>query len=178
MKYVALLRGVNVGGKNMVPMKDLAAMFVKAGCKDVTTYIQSGNVVFSAPAAVAKKLAAQISAAIEKKWGYKVPIVLRNNEQLAATIVGHSFIKAGKDPKSCHVMFLADEPTPQAVAALDPNRSPGDFFEVSGGEIYLHLTNGVAKIKLTNAYFDSKLKTICTGRNWATVLKLHEMSAP
>jgi len=177
MKYVALLRGVNVGGKNMLPMKDLAQMFVKAGCQDVATYIQSGNVVFRAPAAVVKKLPAQISAAIEKRFGYKVPVVLRSNEQLARAIDSHRFVKAGKDPKICHVLFLADTPTLQAVQALDPNRSPGDVYEVLGSEIYLHLLNGAAKTKLTNAYFDSKLKTICTGRNWATVLKLFEMSA-
>jgi uncharacterized protein (DUF1697 family) len=177
MKYVALLRGVNVGGKNILPMKELVQMFVKAGCRDVATYIQSGNVVFSAPAAVVKKLPAQITAAIEKRFGHKVPVVLRSNEQLARTIEGHRFIKAGKDPKICHVLFLADTPTPQAVQSLDPNRSPGDFYEVSGGEIYLHLPNGAAKTKLTNAYFDSKLATTCTGRNWATVLKLHGMSA-
>ena len=177
MKYVAFLRGVNVGGKNMLPMKDLAQMFVKAGCKDVVTYIQSGNVVFSAPAGVVKKLPAQIAAAIEKRFGHKVPVVLRSNEQLARTIDAHRYIKEGKDPKICHVLFLADSPTPQAIQALDPNRSPGDSYEVLGGEIYLHLLTGAAKTKLTNAYFDSKLATVSTGRNWATVLKLFELSA-
>jgi uncharacterized protein (DUF1697 family) len=176
MKYVALLRGVNVGGKNILPMKDLAAIFVAAGCKDVSTYIQSGNVVFSAPAAMLKKLPAQISASIEKRFGYKVPVVLRSNQQLAQAIAGNPFLKAGQDPKTCHAMFLADTPTAQTAKLLDPNRSPGDFFEVCGGEIYLHLPNGSAKSKLTNAYFDSKLTTVCTVRNWATVLKLHEMS--
>lgn len=176
MKYVALLRGVNVGGKNLLPMKDLAVIFAKAGCTDVKTYIQSGNVVFSAPAAVVKKLPALIAAQIEKRFGLRVPVVIRSNEQLRQAIEGNPYLKAGKDPKTCHVMFLANVPAGEVLKSLDPNRSPGDVYALLGGEIHLHLTTGAAKTKLTNAYFDSKLSTVSTGRNWNTVLKLYEIS--
>ncbi len=176
MKHAALLRGINVGGKNMLPMKDLAAMFVDVGCRDVITYIQSGNVVFSASAAVLKKLSADITSRIGDKFGHKVPVILRSHEQLAAVVHGNPFLRAGDDQKLLYVAFLAHTPTADAVAKLDPDRSPPDCFAVIGSDIFLSLRNGAAKTKLTNAWMDSKLSTISTARNWATVLKLHEMT--
>ena len=86
MKHVALLRGINVGGKNILPMKDLAAMFVAAGCRDVTTYIQSGNVVFSAAAGTLKKMPATIAAKIADDFGYRVPVIVRSHEELSIVI--------------------------------------------------------------------------------------------
>jgi uncharacterized protein (DUF1697 family) len=176
MRHAALLRGVNVGGKNKLPMKDLAEIFVKAGCRDVATYIQSGNVVFSAPAAVLKKLPGMISQSIAKEFGHRVPVVIRSHEELAAVVQGNPFLKGATADKAHFVVFLADMPAADAVAKLDPQRSPPDRYIVVGKEIYLHLLNGAAKTRLTNAWMDSKLSTISTARNWATVLKLHEMT--
>jgi uncharacterized protein (DUF1697 family) len=174
--YVALLRGINVGGKNKLPMKDLSAMFALAGCADVKTYIQSGNVVCKASAAVAEKLPAFITAAIKKSVGHDIPIVLRTAEELASAAHKNPFLAAGAAPETLHVMFLKDEPTHAAVAALDAACSPGDEFIVRGKEIYLRLPNGVAKTKLSNAYFDRALGTTSTMRNWRTVLELVSMS--
>ena len=175
MTYVALLRGINVGGKNILPMKDLAAMFVAAGCRDVRTFIQSGNVVFSASAASAQKVPEQITKAINKRFGYQIPVIIRTSEELAAVIRDNPFLKTGAEEKLLYIAFLADLPDAKAVAGLDPDRSPPDVFHVRGREIHLHLLNGAARSKLTNAYFDSKLKTISTARNWATVQKLLAM---
>jgi uncharacterized protein (DUF1697 family) len=174
MTHLALLRGINVGGKNALPMKELAQMFSDAGCTNVRTFIQSGNVIFEAPGG-APKLGELVTAKIEKKFGYRVPIVVRTSEQLLKTIRGNPFLKAGVDEKWLHVYFLADSPSARAIAGLDPARSAPDVFHARGQEVYLHLPNGMARTKLTNAYFDSKLSTICTARNWATVLKLSEM---
>jgi len=176
MKYAAFLRAINVGGKNKLPMKDLAAMFVTAGCSHVTTYIQSGNVVFSAPAAMLKKLPMTISRKIAESSGHRVPVVVRSHDELAAVIRGNPFLQAGEAEKTLHVVFLADLPAAEAVGKLDPNRSSGDRFSVLGREIYLHLPNGMGNSKLTNAWMDSKLSTVSTARNWATVLKLYEMT--
>jgi uncharacterized protein (DUF1697 family) len=176
MTHVALLRGINVTGKNMLPMKELAQMFSDAGCSHVRTYIQSGNVIFEAPGE-AVKIAQVITAKIEKKFGYRVPIIIRTSAQLLKTIHGNPFLKAGVDQKWLHVYFLAHSPNAGAIATLDPARSAPDAFHVRGQEIYLHLPNGMGRSKLTNAYFDSKLSTICTARNWATVLKLAAMMA-
>jgi uncharacterized protein (DUF1697 family) len=178
MKHAALLRAINVGGNNKLPMKELAAIFVAAGCRDVCTYIQSGNVVFSAPAAVLKTLAQTISQHIGKDFGYRVPVTIRSHEQLDAVVRGNPFLKAGEPENALHVVFLTDSPGADAVARLDPQRSPPDRFVVAGQEIYLHLLNGAGQSKITNAWLDSKLSTISTSRNWNTVLKLHAMTKP
>lgn len=174
MTHVALLRGINVGGKNPLPMKDLVRLFEAAGGENVQTYIQSGNVIFDAPAA-ASKVGDTVSAAIEKRFGYRIPLILRTAPQLQKVIGGNPFLKAGVDPKWLHVYFLANAPSASAMAGLDPARSAPDAFQALGQEIYLHLPHGMARTKLTNAYFDSKLGTVATARNWATVLKLAEL---
>ena len=174
--YVALLRGVNVGGKNMLPMKDLTCLFEDAGCAGVRTYIQSGNVIFSGSQAKAEKLPGRIAKAIEDRFGYRTPVVLRRAEELGETIRNNPFLHAGAAENFLHVMFLASEPDPGAIAALDPDRSPPDAFVVREREIYLLCPNRTGSTKLTNAWFDSRLSTISTGRNWRTVLKLYELA--
>lgn len=173
--HLALLRGVNVGGKNCLPMKDLAEIFAKAGCADVRTYIQSGNVLFRASRGVAEPLAAQITEQIASRFGYRIPVVLRTVGELAAAIRDNPFIKSGAPPETLHVYFLAGRPSASAVDSLDPDRSKPDAFVVYGREIYLRLPKGMARTKLSNAYFDSKLATTSTARNWRTVLKLFEL---
>jgi uncharacterized protein (DUF1697 family) len=174
--YAALLRAVNVGGKNKLPMKDLAEMFADAGCADVVTYIQSGNVVFRATEACAARVPAAIAKAVGDRLGFRAPVVMRTAGELRGVARGNPFLRAGAEPESLHVMFLADRPSPARVATLDPRRSPPDEFVVVGREIYLRCPNGVGRSKLTNAYFDSKLATTSTMRNWRTVVKLVEMT--
>jgi uncharacterized protein (DUF1697 family) len=174
MTHLALLRGVNVGGKNKLPMKDLATMFEEAGCRNVRTFIQSGNVVFTASANVAARLPAVMAHNISERFGFRVPVILRTAKSLHEIVSNNPFLPNAPE-EGLHVMFLADDPTAESVAVLDPNRSSPDAFIVRGPDIYLQLPNGVAKTKLTNAWFDSKLKTISTGRNWRTVKKLLEM---
>jgi uncharacterized protein (DUF1697 family) len=174
--HVALLRGINVGGKNKLPMRELVALFEDAGCADVTTYIQSGNVVFCAAPRTAAKLTEQLRARIRERFGLEVPVVLRDAAELASAARANPFLARGDEPDRLHVMFLADAPSKAAVAALDPQRSPSDEFVVKGREVYLSLPNGVARSKLTNAWFDAKLGTVSTLRNWRTVLKLVEMT--
>ena len=175
MKYAVLLRGLNVGGKNKLPMKELAALFAAAGCRNVETYIQSGNVVFEAPASIAKQAPRAIAHAIEHRFGYRVPLILRSGRELAQVVAENPFLRQGVAEKELHVYFLADRP---AAAELDAKRSAPDEFILSGQHIYLRLPNGMGRSKLTNAYFDSKLKTVSTARNWATVLHLAAMTNP
>lgn len=173
--YIALLRGINVGGKNKLPMEDLVAMFAAAGCADVTSYIQSGNIVFGAKPAVVAKLPTVVGAAIEAKFGFRPPLVLRTATELQQAARNNPFLRAGVDENALHLAFLADKPTAAQVGELDPQRSPPDRFTVRGRDVYLHLPNGVAKSKLTNAWFDSRLQTVSTIRNWRTVLELVAM---
>ena len=174
--YVALLRGINVAGKNMLPMKDLVAVCSKAGCSDVKSYIQSGNLVFRAKSALAPRLPQLIEKAIADRFGARVPVVVRSAEELRRVAKGNPFLRAGADVGTLHVAFLSAPPSAASVAALDPNRSPPDQFTVRGREIYLQCPNGLGRTKLTNQYFDSKLEITCTVRNWRTVLKLLELA--
>jgi uncharacterized protein (DUF1697 family) len=172
MTHVALLRGINVGGKRLLPMKELAVLFAAAGCTGVRTYIQSGNVIFIPPAGEAADLATRLEDRIEEAFGFRPPVVVRTAVQIAGALRDNPFLHAGEPETTLHVMFLAARPDPAAVAKLDADRSPGDRFHVAGGEVYLHLPKGAGNSKLTNAYFDSRLKTIGTVRNWATVSQL------
>ena len=173
---MALLRGINVGGNCRLPMKSLVRFFEDAGCADVRTYIQSGNVVFTASAARMGKLTAAIPAAIERRLGFRPPIVIRSANELAKVARGNPFLDEGCDPATLHVAFLAGTPDRAGVAALDPLRSPPSRFEVRGPHIFLHLPEGVANTRLTNDYFDRTLRTITTVRNWRTVTTLLEMT--
>ena len=174
---IALLRGINVGGKNKLPMKELAALFVAAGCVDVRTYIQSGNVVFRMGPAGGEDISSVISASILDHFGYRVPVITRTARAFQEIVRANPFLEAGAETDKLHVMFLAELPDNASVEALDPERSPGDEFAVMGREIYLHCPNGVARSKLTNSYFDSRLSTTSTSRNWKTVQKLLELAA-
>jgi uncharacterized protein (DUF1697 family) len=170
-RRLALLRGINLGGKNKLPMRDLAAMFETAGCTDVRTFIQSGNVLYGAKDSVERKLPSTVSAAIERRFGYRIPILTRTADELRAVVKNNPFART-EDPKALHVVFLADRPSAARVRALDPERSPGDTFAVRDREIYLHLPSGIARTKLTIPYFDAALATIGTVRNWNTTTKL------
>ncbi|MDP6580142.1 MAG: DUF1697 domain-containing protein [Vicinamibacterales bacterium] len=175
MTHIALLRGINVGGRNRLSMADLVRLFEEAGAKRVRTYIQSGNVVFDALSARAGRLAATVSAAIAAQIGPEVPIVTRTAADLARIVDASPFARAGTDLKLLHVGFLAACPAATAIAALDPDRSPPDEFALRNRELYLRCPNGMARTKLTSAYFDATLKTVTTIRNWRTTLKLLEM---
>lgn len=189
--WIALLRGVNVGGKNKLPMKELVEVFVEAGCEQVKTYIQSGNVVFTATEKVAASLSAVVEGVIRKRWGFETRVILRSLAEMAKVLKSNPYATdavaaqrnkseggASEEPKKelYYVMFLADEPSQAQVEKLDLMRSPPDTFEVTGREIYLSLPNGAGRTKLTNAYFDSKLDTVSTSRNWRTVCTLAAMA--
>ena len=174
--YVALLRGINVSGKRVLPMKNLVAMFVAAGCHEVESYIQSGNVVFHARPALVAKLPSAIAKAISGRFGFDVPIILRAARELHQVARNNPFVRAGAPLETLHVMFLAGRPAAARVARLQADRSPPDAFAVRGREIYLHCPHGFGRTRLTNDYFDTTLATTSTVRNWRTVLRLLEMT--
>jgi len=109
--FAALLRGINVGGKNSLPMKDLAALFVKAGCGKVATYIQSGNVVFQADRVLAERLSGVVAGAILKNFGIQVPVIIRSAPAMSKIAVGNPFLKSGSDIEALHVAFLTVSPS-------------------------------------------------------------------
>ncbi len=174
--YIALLRGINVGGRNKLPMKSLVAIFQRAGCAEVRTYIQSGNVVYKAPKEVAAGVPSAVSGAIEKTLSLKVPVVTRTAAELSRIVASNPFMTTGVDTKALHIAFLSETPAEARLAGLDPDRSPPDTFRLQGREIYLFCPNGLARTRLTNDYFDKTLSLTSTIRNWNTVQRLQVMS--
>lgn len=173
--YVAWLRGINLGGRNRLPMKQLRGLFEEEGCEDVRTYIQSGNVAFRCAPALARRIPELIEDSVTERFGLDVPVVLRSSSELAEAAANNPFLTAGADERALYMMFLSEEPASDDVEELDPNRSPGDAYVVRGREVYLHCPNGVARSKLTNDFFDRRLGTKSTSRNWRTIRKLLEM---
>ncbi len=174
---VAFLRGVNVGGKNKLPMRELVPLFEELGCTGVLPHIQSGNVVFRlAKGRDERGVSDAIAKAIAARFGFAAPVITRTKSELRAIVEANPFIAERADPATLHVGFFAHAPDARGIAALDPRRSLPDRFAVRGRELYLCLPNGVARSKLTNAYFDAKLATTTTIRNWRTVLTVLEMA--
>jgi uncharacterized protein (DUF1697 family) len=169
--YIALLRGINVGGNRKIHMADLRDVFAAAGCEDVTSYIQSGNVIFTHRAA-GDELAADLEKHIEAATGFDVPVILRTAQAWEGVVRANPY--AGVEPTALHVAFLAQPPAADAVAAFDAARFAPEEFTVVGREVYLHLPDGIGRAKLPPAL--PLIRGIGTARNWRTVLKLAELS--
>jgi uncharacterized protein (DUF1697 family) len=175
--HVALLRGINVGGRNMLPMADLSRMFTRAGCARVQTYIQSGNVVFSPSVSLsAEDVVSAVAGEIVRRFAFQPAIIVRSAADMMRVASRNPLLVPGVDLALLHVGFFDRAPSGRLVKQLDPDRSPGDRFIVRGSEIFLHLRNGMGKTRLTNAYIDSTLQATCTMRNWRTVLTLADMA--
>ena len=169
--HVALLRAINLGAHNKLPMKDLAAMFTAAGAKDVRTFINSGNVLFTAPAAKISGIDKKVRAAITKRFGFDAPIVFRTGAEIAKAARGNPFATDDQ----VHVTFFADRPKKKNLALLEPKRHASEELVLRGRDLYLHLPKGVGQTKLVAASVDQALETFGTTRNLRTVAKLAEL---
>ena len=169
--WVALLRGINVGGRNTVPMAELRTLFERMGCGSVSSYIQSGNVLFTNEAADRDALSRQLELAVAETFGVSSPVVLRTIAELARVAGSHPF---GADTSKTHVAFLGREPgDAQALDGLDV--AP-DRFELVGSEVFLRYPNGVHGSRLTGALLERRLGVVATLRNWRTVTRLAELA--
>lgn len=169
--WIALLRGINVGGHNKIPMAELRKACADLGFEDVATYIQSGNAVFRAGESAAT-VAAKLREAIAERFGCDVPVVLRTVRDLERVAGANPFLAEGADIARLAVGFLLDEPAPSRLDDLPPQPPGPEEFRLVGGEVYLHYPDGMGKSKLTTAWFDRALGTTMTARNWRTVNKL------
>ncbi len=174
-RHLALLRGINVGGKHLLPMKDLAALFEAAGAEEVRTLIQSGNVVYRSGAKAAARIPGLVEAAIQKQFGFEAPVVSRSAAAVAKAMETSPYLAQGLSEDVLHLMFLKEAPSPAQAKALGNSPFLPDDFVLAGDVIHLHLPNGVARTKLTNAWFDGRLGTVGTLRNWRTMQKLRAM---
>ena len=175
-RYVALLRGINVGGKHRLPMAALIDCFTACGCSDVSTYIQSGNVILRAPASRIATLDRTVGDRIEASFGFRVPVVLRSAAAMQRTLASNPFLARGVAEDTLHVAFLRDTPAATRLASLDAERFAPAELAVADDCIYLRLPHGVGKSKLTNAWLDATLATVSTIRNWRTVATLCELA--
>lgn len=174
--YITLLRGINVSGQKKIKMDELRALYEAIGHQDVQTYIQSGNVLLRSMLASPEKLARGIERAIEKSFGYPVTVLVRTTDDLSKIIRRNPFIKnRSVDPSKLHVTFLANPAESSLINAAANVDSADDEFRVEGKEVFVHCPNGYGRTRLSNTFFESKLKQPATTRNWKTVNTLCEM---
>ena len=170
--HVGLLRAINLGPHNKVPMKDLAAFFTAAGAKDVRTFINSGNVVFAAPDAKVPAIATKVRASIEERFGFDAPIVFRTGAELTKIVRANPW--PGDD--FVHVTFFADAPKKKQLELLEPKRHESEELLLRGRDLYLRLPKGIGQTKLVASFVDKTLATFGTTRNLRTVTKLAELA--
>jgi uncharacterized protein (DUF1697 family) len=173
--YVALLRGINVGGARPIRMTDLRGMFESAGAKDVETYIQSGNVVFGHAGRSEPTLTRNLERAIAKAAGFDVSVVLRSAPEMATVLKRNPF--AGAKPGTVHVYFLPAAPPANVLADIDPKRFVPDRWSFVDREMYVALPNGGGNSKLLGTILRKPPLTLATGRNWRTVETLTAMAS-
>ena len=177
--YVCLLRGVNLGSRNKVNMKALQELFAALGYEDVQTYIQSGNVVFTAGGRTSPgRLAAAIEKQLAKELDIEVTALIRTPEELSAIVEANPFLATGADPSKLHVTFLAGEPDGSRLFKLDHDGFAPDEFRVQGREVYLHCPKGYGRTKLNNAFWERQAGVPATTRNWRTVTTLLQLAGP
>ncbi|MDX8340597.1 DUF1697 domain-containing protein [Draconibacterium sp. IB214405] len=175
--YVAILRGINVSGKNKIKMDALKSSFSRLGFEQVHTYIQSGNVVFSYPESRIENLEKLITKQIFEDFGFDVPVLILSEDQLANIVENNPFIgKENIDHQFLHVTFLKEIPSDVDEEKITSHLKAGEEFVISEGVVYLYCPHGYGKTKLTNNFFENQLKVSATTRNWKTTQKLLEMA--
>jgi uncharacterized protein (DUF1697 family) len=175
MRYAALLRGINVGGRQKVPMSDLRELLASLGLAEVSTYLQSGNAVFSAQEQPPGQLADTIRAAVAERTGISCAVLIRTGAELAA-VLDRTPMAAPHTPSRYFVAYLSGEPDQgRAEAVLTQSFEPDQIW-ISGREAYLWCPS-MPDSKLTNAFIERQLGVTATARNWNTALKLAELTA-
>ncbi len=179
MRYVALLRGINVGGNTMINMAELRRVFEGLGFQNVASYINSGNLAFDVILAESDrsddpeaKVTGQIEHAIEANFGRAVPVMVREQSLFPQLIARNPFEGKYESHKEIHVLFLKEPLTPGQIIRIEELRSPGEKFVPADREVFVHLPIGVANSSLGKSQFERKLGITSTARNWRTVEKL------
>lgn len=165
---IALLRGINVGGRNPLPMKSLREILAGLGLRRVRTYVQSGNAVFEAPADGCDGLASRIGEAIGRKHGFVPQVLVLTVEELQRAVVGNPFPAAESEPKSLHLSFLETAPAAPDLEKLENLRRDSESFRLIDQVFYLHAPDGIGRSKLAAAA-EKALGVTATGRNWRSV---------
>lgn len=168
---IALFRGINVGGRNILPMKELTSLLEGLGLEGIRTYIQSGNVVFRGGGADRRELADRIGKAIAAGHGFEPALLLLSKEEVASAMAGNPFPEAEDDPKTLHFFFLESKPRRPDRESLQMLAANGERYELRDKVFYLHAPKGIGRSRLA-ASAEKKLGVACTARNWRTVSKV------
>lgn len=169
--FIALLRGINVSGKNPLKMDRLRVAFEKAGFTNVTTYVQSGNVFFASEETERAKLELSVMRILEFDFGYKIPVMVLTAEKLRNIAGKNPFVAdKQKNERFMHVTFLAHAPSAGFdYLPISDKKKTSEEIKISGDVVYLYCPEGYGKTKLNNNFFEAKFKTTATTRNWKTV---------
>lgn len=178
-RYVALFRGINVGGNTMIKMEELRALFEALQFVNVASYINSGNLAFDILQkplrSKGSSLESKIETAVEKSFGKQIPVMVREQPQIQTILNANPFAGQFASHKEMHVLFMKDEMPVEKQNQLLANQTDDERFEIRGREIYCHLKLGVADSLLGKGFIEKKLKTAVTARNWRTVEKLADL---
>lgn len=174
--YIALLRGINVGGQKKIKMADLKSLFNELNFKNTVTYIQSGNIVFNSDIAKKQIISKLISDKIKDNYKFEVEVLVKIPSELKYIIENNPFIKQKKDPKKNYITFLYSQPLKENIAKLKEIKFPPEEFKIESEIIFFFSPKGYGTAKMNNNFFEKKLKVSATTRNWKTTNKLFEIS--
>lgn len=173
--YIALFRGINVGGNHSLPMKELAAILQQLGCQNVRTYIQSGNAVFATAEQNGTRLAAAIAAEIKQRRGFEPQVLLLMRAEFEQAIAANPFPEGEDNPETLHLGFLLSAPANPDLQGIDKLRAASERCQLVGRVFYLFAPEGIGRSKLA-AKSEKLLGAAMTDRNWRTVLALAAMA--
>jgi uncharacterized protein (DUF1697 family) len=171
-RHIALLRGINVGGHKKVQMARLRELMERLGHRDVRTYVQSGNVVFTGPDEPPEAVAAGLEAQLAAELGFEVSVLVRSRDELAEIVRANPLRDVATEPARHHVIFLSAEVAPERLAGIEAADFAPDAFLLRGREIHLWTPDGVGDSRLAKALTDKRLGVTATARNWRTVERL------
>ena len=187
--YLALLRGINVGGQHEVPMARLRALLTGLGFADVRTHLRSGNVLFrttgpdGAGAVVSDpkgeseiRLETRLETALREEFGFEVPVLVRTPDELRRALDDSPWSGAELDASKVLLLFVREQPAPNHFAELDAERFAPDQFRLIDRVVYCYFPNGMGRSKLGPALQAVRPQLTMTGRNWRTVRTLLEMA--
>ncbi|TCK83387.1 DUF1697 domain-containing protein [Albibacterium bauzanense] len=171
--YISILRGINVSGHNLVKMDALHRSYESLGFQNVTTYKQSGNMVFTAEDSEINELEKIISEQIEKDFGFVVSVIVLTIDRLKEIVDNNPFLKdSSKDVAFLHATFLGSKPLSYNQKDIEEKKQDGEDIDYADNVVYLYCPNGYGRTKLSNNFLETKLKVIATTRNWKTTSEL------
>ena len=173
MRCIALLRGINVRGRNIATMTDIKTAFESLGFENARTYAQSGNVIFDGKRTEVARMARSLEEKLNETFGLSTNVIIRTQSELKKIVENNPLIDSPDIAfDKLYVTFLSDTQDETVLANLDITPGQGEKFVIIGTEVYLYCRNGYARTKLSNPMFETKLKTVATTRNWKTINKL------